>query len=135
MIQRVDIRQEDIFVFGSNLAGVHGSGAARFARITKGAEMGVGQGFTGQCYALPTKDEKIRTLPISRIWLNICEFLDDAEENQHLTFQVTAVGCGLAGYVPEQIAPMFRSAPWNCLMPPEWEHIPELADKRFWRYE
>jgi len=112
-----------IFVFGSNLAGVHGAGAALFAREKHGAVLGVGHGMTGAAYALPTKDESIRTLPLDRIAGYVRTFIKFAEDNPELDFQVTRVGCGLAGYTDKQIAPLFKGSPENCIMPVEWLEI------------
>jgi hypothetical protein len=110
----------NVFVFGSNLAGRHGKGAALFARENHGAVYGRGEGIQGQSYAIPTKDEKIRTLPLSRIAESVQRFLRYAEEQSSLTFNVTPIGCGLAGYSPEDIAPMFKGAPENVRLPKEF---------------
>lgn len=109
-----------IFVFGSNEAGRHGAGAALFARRHHGAVYGVGRGRTGNAYALPTKDGRIRTLPLEAIAANVDEFIRYARANPALTFTVTRIGCGLAGYSDAQIAPLFRSAPANCILPAGW---------------
>ena len=109
-----------IFVFGSNLAGRHGAGAAKFARMNHGAIYGQGQGLQGSSYAIPTKDRQIRTLPLGDIRQHVATFLEFARSRDDLTFQVTAIGCGLAGYKPEHIAPMFQGAPSNCRLPPEF---------------
>jgi hypothetical protein len=112
----------EIFVFGSNLAGRHGKGAALHARLKHGAELGVGRGLTGNAYALPTKDENLKVIPLEVIEAFIDEFLAFAEENDDLTFAITRVGCGLAGYDWEtQIKPLFSyDLPANCyfLEPP-----------------
>jgi hypothetical protein len=117
-----------IFVFGSNLSGIHGAGAAAHALLAHGAVMGIGRGPTGHSYALPTKDEHIQTLPLSTIELYVKEFLTYARENPIMTFLVTRIGCGLAGYTNDQIAPMFRGAPSNCKFDPEWE--PYLSSEK-----
>jgi hypothetical protein len=109
-----------IFVFGSNLAGVHGAGAAKFAHEHHGAEYGVGVGRTGNAYAIPTKDERIKTLPLDRIALYVSEFLDYARAHPDLEFEVTKIGCGLAGYREYQIRPMFAGSPLNCHLPDWW---------------
>ena len=109
-----------IFVFGSNLAGRHGKGAALTARREHGAQYGVGIGRTGNAYAIPTKDERIQTLPLNRIKGYVRDFLQYATEHPELTFFVTAIGTGLAGYSAEQIAPMFADAPVNCSLPTGW---------------
>jgi len=100
----------EIFVFGSNLAGRHGAGAAKFALENHGAVYGVGVGIQGHSYAIPTKDYHIETLPLSSIRIFVNHFIDYAKRHQDLTFNVTAIGCGLAGYTPSDIAPMFSSA-------------------------
>jgi hypothetical protein len=97
----------EIFVFGSNLAGRHGGGAARLAHQKFGAVMGVGIGPTGNCYAIPTKDEDIETMELSDIEPHIKAFLKYASQHRDKKFFVTQIGCGLAGLTPEQMAPMF----------------------------
>lgn len=114
---------EHIFVFGSNLAGRHGMGAAREARQTYGAEYGVGEGLTGRSYALPTKDHKLRTLPFNTLKRHVQKFLDFAADHPELTFQLTPIGCGLAGYKPEKIAPLFLSSPSNVQLPQEFKDV------------
>ena len=109
-----------IFVFGSNLLGIHGAGAAKEAVQYWGAKPGVGVGLQGNSYAIPTKDKKIVTLPLSRIRQYIAGFIDCAEAHLDLEFQVTAVGCGLAGYGARDIAPAFCQAPKNCVLPPSF---------------
>ena len=119
-----------IFVFGSNLAGVHGAGAAAHAETHWGAKRGVGVGISGLSYALPTKDEKIRTLPRSVIKRYVDLFLAFAKNHPELTFKVTQVGCGLAGYDAQDIAPMFRGAPSNCWFDAAW--MPFLCNANYW---
>lgn len=112
-----------IFVFGSNLAGIHGAGAALHAKIYCRAMQGVGEGRTGNSYALPTKDYNIKTRPLSDIAKSVDTFIEYAKDNPELQFEVTKVGCGLAGYTNEQIAPLFEDVPDNCLLAPEWLKI------------
>ena len=109
-----------IFVFGSNLAGRHGKGAALFARQNHGAIYGQGIGLQGNSYAIPTKGHSIQTLPLHIIRMHIKKFVEFARQNKSLQFEVTRVGCGLAGYRDQQIAPMFKDAPANCHLPSEW---------------
>lgn len=109
-----------IFVFGSNLRGVHGRGAALWARQHRGAIMGQGDGLQGQSYGIPTKDHSIRTLPLMEISKHVRAFLDFAEAHPEMTFEVTAIGTGLAGYKAMDIAPMFVTAPENCVLPDGW---------------
>ncbi len=114
-----------IFVFGSNLAGRHGKGAALHARKHYDAEYGVGFGRTGDSFAIPTKDQFIRTLPLEQIKLYVDQFIAYAKSNPDLDFEVTRIGCGLAGYSNEQIAPMFADCPDNCHIDPEWKKLIE----------
>lgn len=109
-----------VFVFGSNLAGRHGKGAALHARQHCGAIYGQGEGLQGRSYAIPTKDAVIRTLPLDAIAGHAARFLAFSRSNPQMRFQVTAIGCGLAGYTPAQIAPLFEGAPPNCTLPAEF---------------
>ena len=100
----------NIFVFGSNLAGRHGRGAALAAVKNHGAKYGQGSGLAGSSYAIPTKDESIRTLPMNKILTYVEKFIEFAAAHPEMTFNVTKIGCGLAGYKPAQIGPMFAAA-------------------------
>jgi hypothetical protein len=116
-----------VFVFGSNLGGRHGKGAALTARIQHGAQYGVGEGLTGNSYALPTCDWGFRPLSLDRIKTHVGNFLGFATVNRQLGFQVTRVGCGLAYYSDDQIAPLFRLAPqFNVFFDEKWR--PFLGD-------
>jgi hypothetical protein len=116
----------EIFVFGSNLAGRHGKGAALYAREHHGAVYGRGIGLQGNSYAIPTKDERLRTLPLDAIKRHVDTFLGVARSAPDgIVFKVTAIGTGLAGYKHEQIAPMFKGAPANCALPDEWQGLTE----------
>jgi len=111
---------DPVFVFGSNLAGRHGKGAALWAKQHRGAIYGQGEGYQGNSYAIPTKDEQLRTLPLYRIRNHADKFKRFAREHPELTFQLTPVGCGLAGWKPCAIAPMFDNAPPNVHLPDEF---------------
>ena len=101
----------EIFVFGSNLSGRHGKGAARTAFKLFGAIYDQAYGLQGQSYAIPTVDARIKDkLPISAISCYVDSFIWFAEEHPDLTFYVTEIGCGLAGYKVEDIAPLFKEA-------------------------
>lgn len=115
------LKPNEVFVFGSNLAGRHGAGAAWQASNLFGAEYGVAEGITGECYAIPTKDWNIQTLPLSAVEFYVKTFIEFARLNKHLTFIVTQIGCGLAGYAPKDIAPMFKNAPENCTFDIYWK--------------
>lgn len=110
----------EIFVFGSNEAGRHGKGAALHARQHYGAIYGQGVGRQGDSYGIPTKDGALRTLPLREIRGYVNAFISYACRNPDLTFRLTPIGCGLAGYGPEQIAPMFANAPSNVTLPAEF---------------
>lgn len=112
-----------IFVFGSNLAGRHGKGAAYAARIHHGAIYGQGYGRQGNSFAIPTKDHQLRTLPLDRIHEYVQKFINYAMAVPKEDFNVTRIGCGLAGYKDEQIAPMFKLAPDNCKLPDGWREL------------
>lgn len=102
------LEANEIFVFGSNLGGYHGGGAARVAFENFDAVMGVGVGFTGQCYALPTKSKELETLPLADINKSVNELYIQIQNHPDTFFVITAVGCGIAGYTADDIAPMFK---------------------------
>lgn len=115
---------DEIFVFGSNEAGRHGAGAARYAALNHGAQYGVGFGPTGRSFAIPTKDFAINTLSLESVKFYVDIFLLYAKENPHLTFRLTPIGCGLAGFTVEEIVPLFDAATSNVLPPhPEFDEI------------
>lgn len=116
---------EECFVFGSNLAGRHGRGAALEAWRNWGAIRGQGVGFQGRSYAIPAKSCDLHTLPLCVIQEHVNGFLEFARQHPEMTFRITAIGCGLAGYRPIQIAPMFDGAPGNCNLPEEFYRILE----------
>jgi hypothetical protein len=120
----------DIFVFGSNKPhGRHGKGAALFAVQNHGAIYGQDEGLQGFSYAIPTKrggrTGPLTTLPLWEIEWHVVRFLLFAESHPNLLFKVTPIGTGLAGYTHDQIAPLFRGASDNCILPPEWRCILE----------
>lgn len=110
----------DIFVFGSNLAGRHGRGSALEAVRNHDAVYGQWYGRQGNSFAIPTKDHKLCSMPLDQISFYVGQFIYEALRNPQDTFNVVAIGCGLAGYKPEQIAPMFRGSPSNVNLPPEF---------------
>ena len=100
-----ELKADEIFVFGSNLAGAHGGGAARLAYNHFGAVWGQGVGLQGQSYAIPTMQGGVETIKPY-----VDEFIAFAREHRELTFLVTRIGCGIAGFRDEEIAPLFREA-------------------------
>lgn len=103
----VNLDENEIFVFGSNEAGIHGAGAARIAFLKFGAEMGLGNGLSGNSYAIPTKDRNVETLPLDKVKSYIDEFIGFVLKHQNLTFYLTKIGCGLAGFTIEEIKNIF----------------------------
>ncbi|MBO5297312.1 MAG: hypothetical protein J6B03_06935 [Candidatus Homeothermus sp.] len=99
------LEQDEIFVFGSNLAGIHAGGAARVAYERFGAIMGQGVGIQGQSYAIPTMHGGVE-----EIKPYVDEFIALAREWDQNTFYVTRIGCGIAGFTDEEIAPLFADA-------------------------
>ncbi len=123
-----------IFVFGSNTEGIHGSGAARHAVDNCGAIFGQAEGLQGDSYAIVTKDLKMGTRSVSSRYIReqAQEFYQFAKDHPDWQFQLTAVGCGLAGFTNDEIAPMFA----KCLKldnvdwPPEWAEYQKKYDVR-----
>ena len=108
-IEKLD--PNEVFVYGANEAGRHGRGAARQA-LKFGAKYGQ-YGYNGQTYGIPTKDKDLNVLSIDRIGQHVKVFLEFAESRPDLTFLVTEIGCGLAGYEVKDIAPLFSKVPTN----------------------
>lgn len=113
----LSLRENEVFVFGSNLAGAHGGGAARLAYRQFGAEWGKGIGLQGQAYAIPTMQGGVETI---RPYVE--EFVLFARRHEELTFFVTRIGCGIAGFKDEEIAPLFKAAVGapNIILPREF---------------
>lgn len=100
-----ELKPNEIFVFGSNLEGMHGGGAAYAAYRKFGAVMGQGVGLHGQSYAIPTMQGGVETIKPY-----VDEFIEFAKQHQNLTFLVTRIGCGIAGFEDEEISPLFEKA-------------------------
>lgn len=118
-----ELKPNEVFVFGSNLAGRHGAGAALLALKKFGAISGQGYGLMGQSYGIATKNERIQTLPLDRIQVQVNKFLRFAENNPEKIFLVTQIGCGLAGYSPKDIAPLFKDVPNNVTLPESFSKV------------
>lgn len=121
-----------IFVFGSNLSGIHGAGAAKTALQRHGAVIGIGEGHQGNSYALPTKGINITYMPLSEVKPHVDTFLEYARNAHPQGFQVTRVGCGLAGFRDDQIAPLFINAPENCFFDTAWKPYLGFAPREYW---
>jgi hypothetical protein len=106
----------NVFVFGSNRQGRHGAGAAHTAMILYGAEYGKAEGRQGNSYAIVTKELRSWEAPVTlpEIYEGVKRFKQYAEEHLEDTFQITRIGCGLAGFDWNEIAPMFDGMPTNC---------------------
>lgn len=114
------------FVFGSNLAGIHGAGSAKRALEEFGAIPGRGVGPNGNpptCYAIPTKDEHLRPLSLDQIQRYVVEFYRYAAFNPRTHFDVVAVGTGYAGYTHDQMAPLFAESRPNVHLPLPWRRL------------
>lgn len=107
----VALKPEEVFVFGSNAEGLHGGGAARIAHERFGAVWGNGHGHHGQSYAIDTMSG------LSTLADEARAFVRYAAEHPELRFLLTPVGCGIAGYTPEQVAPLFDGVPDNVSVP------------------
>ncbi len=120
------LEPDDIFVFGSNLLGRHAGGAARTAYRKFGAIWGQGVGIQGQSYAIPTMQGGIETI---RPYVD--EFINLAREWDQNTFYVTRIGCGIAGFTDEEIAPLFDEAYdlYNVRLPKSFADIIERRRK------
>jgi|SRR5271166_2218627 len=121
-------KKKKIFVFGSNLLGRHGMGAALHAKEKYGAVYGVGEGRTGDAYAIPTKGRRFEVLPLNEVGASVVRFIQYAKDNfDDLEFEMTEIGCGLAcgGKTKEdrraEIAPLFAGSPDNVIMPEGWK--------------
>jgi hypothetical protein len=115
-----ELKPNEIFVFGSNLAGSHGGGAARVAYNRFGAIWGQGVGLQGQSYAIPTMQGGVETIKPY-----VDEFIAFAEQHPEYKFLVTRIGCGIAGFTDEEIAPLFEHAidVENIILPEEFAGI------------
>lgn len=116
-----ELKPNEIFGYGDNEAHIHGKGAARQA-MHFGAKYHQG-GLVGQTYGIPTKDKNMRVLSLDKIQYHVNQFMICAKQHPELIFLVTEIGCGLAGYKPKDIAPLFIKAIQISNI-----HLPE----RFW---
>lgn len=109
-----ELPEGSIFVFGSNASGSHGAGAAAIAVTKFGAVRGRGEGLQGQSYALPSMEGRQALQEAAE------RFVEFARSRPDLRFYLTKVGCGIAGYGEDVVAPMFAEAPDNVVKPPGW---------------
>lgn len=114
----------EVFVFGSNESGFHAGGAANAAHLHFGARYGQGFGRAGASFAIPSLDWELRELKLKNIQFYVRRFIRYARHHTEDTFLVTAIGCGIAGRTPAQMAPLFKGARKlkNVYLPEEfWE--------------
>lgn len=113
----------EIFVFGSNREGRHGKGAALTARRKHGAVNGIGEGMSGNSYAIPTKELRSYREPVTlaHISESVEDFKNYAKSHKQFTFNVTKLGTGLAGFKESEIGPLFVGSGPNVRLPPDWE--------------
>lgn len=116
----VALKSNEVFVFGSNEAGRHGAGAALQARRKFGAEYGVGEGLTGQCYAFPTLDGSLHRRSRVQLLASRDRLYEVCEANPGKSFLLTKVGCGLAGFAEADMRAMFALPPKNLVLPEDW---------------
>lgn len=123
-----ELKPNEIFVFGSNLQGAHGGGAAYIAHEKFGAIWGHGVGLQGQSYAIPTMQGGVETIEPY-----VKEFIRFAKEHPEYTYLVTRIGCGIAGFTPKEIAPLFYHAMdvKNIILPEDFAEIVNDIHERF----
>lgn len=117
-----------IFVFGSNRQGIHGAGAAAFAKANYGAIQGQGEGQQGCSYAIPTKSTPYKALPLGDVFRHVKEFFAYAKSQPHQAFHLTKIGCGLAGFREDAIATLFKAAPDNVVLVDDEQRAQRLAN-------
>ena len=115
-----ELNPDQIFVFGSNLAGNHAGGAAKQAHESFGAEWGVGEGLTGQSYAFPTLTENFQKVSNTQLKSARLKLYQTANKYPDKEFLLTKVGCGIAGFPEKKMIGIFRNAPKNITKPEDW---------------
>lgn len=115
-----ELKYDEVFVFGSNKNGNHFGGAARVAYEKFGAEWGVGEGHTGQSYALPTLNEDMEKVTEDELEDSFAKLIQYADDNRQLTFYVTKVGCGIAGWDINEVRKIFWNAVKRVAPDPDW---------------
>lgn len=129
-----NLAEDTTFVFGSNMAGEHSAGAAKTALEFFGALNGVGRGWSGQSFAIPTMNEHLQQMPLSQIQHYIDDFKIYTKNHPKNKYFLTSIGCGIAGYKVEEIAPMFKGISHNVIFPASFrpfveKSLPKLTQK------
>jgi len=126
--------EDEVFVFGSNELGIHGGGAARVARNQHGAVLHQGFGPQGNSFGIPTcskpTGEPNHEISLKKLDFYIRCFILWATMTPEKRFKVSQVGCGLAGWTAEEVAPLFINAPDNCSFDTDWK--PFLGNRKYW---
>lgn len=115
------LKDNQVFVFGSNLAGRHAGGAALYAKEHFGVTEGIGEGLTGQCYAFPTLGFNFEKRKDIDLQFSVYKFFETARENPSKEFLMTPVGTGIAGYSHDEMKALFNNPPENVVLPEEWK--------------
>ena len=119
-----ELKEDQVFVFGSNLNGNHAGGAAAIAKDKFGAQEGIGEGMTGQSYAFPTLDQAMQKVTVEALEASRDLLYKCAEANPEKQFLLIKVGCGIAGFTEDEMKQVFAgSSPKNIVMPPSWKVI------------
>lgn len=119
--EKIDsLKENEVFVFGSNLNGNHAGGAAKLAQEKFGAIPGIGEGFMGQSYAFPTLDKNMDKASNRSIKKSATRLFASAKNNPNHMFLLTKVGCGIAGFEESEIAKFFKKMPENIIKPLNW---------------
>jgi len=124
-----ELSENQIFVFGSNLAGIHAGGAAKQAHEQFGAIWGQGEGIQGQSYAFPTLTKSFKKVTPVTLVCNATRLFKCCEDNPDKEFLLTRVGCGIAGFQDEDIRPLFENHPNNLILPEEWRSVEQKEGK------
>lgn len=114
------LKKNQVFVFGSNLAGMHLVGAAKTAKEKFGAIEGVGEGWIGKSYAFPTLNEKFKQRTDKHLKRSVEKLFRCANLNKYYQFLLTKVGCGIAGYEENYMKSLFKDSPDNIIKPDGW---------------
>ena len=114
------LKPNQLLVFGSNLAGRHGAGAAKQAHDQFGAKYGVGEGITGQSYAFPTLGMGLQKLSMHELRMSVRNLYGTCAAFPDKEFLLTKVGCGLAGYPESEMRALFVDPPANLILPEDW---------------
>ena len=117
-----ELKEKEVFIFGSNKNGNHLGGAAKQAYDNFGAKWGIGEGLIGKSYAFPTLNKEMKKVSKSNFMLSICKLFDCCNENKDKKFLMTKIGCGIAGFGEREVQHNldYYEKPDNLIMPDDW---------------